>query len=42
MLDGAEVLMIVRGETLPAMAPKPKSNSKPDDGQTQQVLVPKG
>ncbi len=41
VLDGAEVLMIVRGETLPAATPKPKSN-KPDDGQTQQVIRPEG
>src|SRR5712691_6826630 len=42
VLDGAEVLQIVQGKTLPAMPAKPKSNSKPDDGQTQQVLRPEG
>ena len=41
VLDGAEVLQIVQGKTLPAMPAKPKSN-KPEDGQTQQVLRPEG
>ena len=37
VLDGAEVLQIVQGKTLPAM---PKKPNKPEDGQTQQVLRP--
>jgi len=41
VLDGAEVLQIVQGKTLPAMPAKNKPN-KPDDGQTQQVLRPEG
>jgi hypothetical protein len=41
VLDGAEVLQIVQGKTLPAMPSKNKPN-KPDDGQTQQVLRPEG
>jgi cell division protease FtsH len=41
VLDGAEVLQIVQGKTLPAAPPKSKPN-KPDDGQTQQVLRPEG
>src|SRR6202165_218346 len=40
VLDGAEVLQIVQGKTLPPLPPK-KPN-KPDDGQTQQVLRPEG
>ncbi|HTM47063.1 MAG TPA: ATP-dependent zinc metalloprotease FtsH [Bryobacteraceae bacterium] len=39
VLDGAEVLQIVQGKTLPAYIAKNKPN-KPDDGQTQQVLRP--
>jgi cell division protease FtsH len=39
VLDGAEVLQIVQGKPLAAMPPKP---SKPEDGQTQQVLRPEG
>src|SRR5713226_8717063 len=41
VLDGAEVLQIVQGKTLPAMPAKNKPN-KPEDGQTQQVLRPEG
>jgi cell division protease FtsH len=39
VLDGAEVLQIVQGKPLAAMPPKP---TKPEDGQTQQVLRPEG
>jgi cell division protease FtsH len=41
VLDGAEVLQIVQGKTLAAMPPKNKP-TKPEDGQTQQVLRPEG
>jgi len=41
VLDGAEVLQIVQGKTLPAAPAKNKPN-KPEDGQTQQVLRPEG
>jgi cell division protease FtsH len=41
ILDGAEVLQIVQGKTLPAM-PKKNLPNKPEDGQTQQVLRPEG
>ncbi len=34
-----EVLVIVQGKTLPAMPAKPKSNTKPEDGQAQQGLT---
>jgi cell division protease FtsH len=39
VLDGAEVLQIVRGQELAARPNKP---NKPDDGQTQQVIRPEG
>ncbi len=42
VLDGAEVLQIVRGEKLAAMPPKKNAPNKPEDGQTQQVLRPEG
>jgi cell division protease FtsH len=41
VLDGAEVLQIVQGKTLPAI-PKKNLPNKPEDGQTQQVLRPEG
>src|SRR5437773_11745027 len=41
VLDGAEVLQIVQGKTLPA-APGKVKPTKPEDGQTQQVLRPEG
>jgi cell division protease FtsH len=41
VLDGAEVLQIVQGKTLPA-APNKNKPTKPEDGQTQQVLRPEG
>jgi cell division protease FtsH len=41
VLDGAEVLQIVQGKTLPSV-PKKNQPNKPEDGQTQQVLRPEG
>jgi cell division protease FtsH len=41
VLDGAEVRMLIEGETLPAVTTGPKS-STPEGGDKQQVIRPEG
>jgi len=40
ILDGAEVGLLIAGETLPAARPNPNNKPNSSDGQTQQVLRP--